>query len=89
MEWLASGTRRDICILLYGEEYRKQKLKTALQWRYDRRLRPKQFDGAVNALVDAGHVEREVDGIADVLSLTERGRVAVETQYEWMTEQVG
>jgi len=89
MEWLASGTRRDICILLYDDEYRKQKLKTALQRRYDRRLRPKQFDGAVNALVDAGHVEREVDGIADVLSLTERGRVAVETQYEWMAERLG
>jgi hypothetical protein len=89
MEWLTSGMRRDVCILLYGEEYRTQKLKTALQRRYDRRLRPKQFEAAVNALVDDGYVERRVDGIADVVTLTDRGTRGVEAQYEWLREQVG
>jgi len=88
MEWLTSGMRRDVCILLYGEEYRTQKLKTALQRRYDRRIRPQQFEGAVNALVDDGYVERRVDGIADVVTLTERGERGVETQYEWLRERV-
>jgi hypothetical protein len=88
-EWFASGMRRDVCVLLYGESMKKQALKTALQRRYDRRLRPQQFDGAVRALVESGHVARERDGIADVLSLTERGEAGVEAQYEWLTEQVG
>jgi DNA-binding PadR family transcriptional regulator len=87
-EWFASGLRRDVCVLLYGEELKKQALKTALQRRYDRRLRPQQFDGAVRALVESGHVERERDGISDVLSLTERGERGVETQYEWLAERV-
>lgn len=89
MEWLTSGMRRDVCVLLYGEEYRTQRLKTALQRRYDRRIRPKQFEGAVNALVDDGYVERQVDGIADVVTLTDRGERGVETQYEWLRERVG
>ncbi|MFB6117591.1 PadR family transcriptional regulator [Halosegnis sp.] len=88
MEWLASGLRRDVCILLYDEQYRKQELKTALQRRYDRRLRPEQFDGAITALVDGGHIEREVEGIADVLSLTDAGRSRVDAQFAWFREQV-
>lgn len=88
MEWLTSGMRRDICVLLYGEEYRTQTLKTELQRRYDRRIRPKQFEGAVNALVDDGYLTREVDGIADVVRLTGRGERGVEAQYEWLRERV-
>ncbi|PSP37704.1 multidrug DMT transporter permease [Halobacteriales archaeon QH_7_65_31] len=88
MEWFASGMRRDICTLLYDETQRAQSVKTALQRRYDRRIRPKQFEGCVNALVDAGHVERRVDGIADVLALTEAGESGVERQREWLAEQV-
>lgn len=87
-EWLQSGTRRDVCILLYGEEYRSQKLKSALADRYDRRVRPKQFRGALSALVDAGHVERRTEGIEDVYALTEAGEAALEAQYEWMRERV-
>ena len=87
-EWFASGLRRDVCILLYDTELKKQKLKTALQRRYDRRLRPQQFDGAVRALVEAGHVERERDGIADVLSLTEQGHRGVKRQYQWLRDRV-
>lgn len=88
-EWFASGTRRDICVLLYGEELKKQALKTALQRHYDRRIRPQQFDGAVRALVESGHINRERDGIADVLTLTDRGTRGVETQYEWLHERIG
>ncbi|WP_255196820.1 PadR family transcriptional regulator [Halorarius litoreus] len=87
-EWLASGMRRDICVLLYGEERSTQKLKSALQDRYDRRIRPKQFRGALRALEDDGYVEKRVDGLADVFSLTEAGERGVERQYEWLTERV-
>ena len=88
MEWFASGMRRDICILLYEDEQRAQSVKTALQRRYNRRIRQKQFEGCVNALVDAGHVERRVEGIADVLALTEAGERGVKKQQEWLAERV-
>ncbi|WP_255150542.1 PadR family transcriptional regulator [Halorarius halobius] len=88
-KWLASGTRRDICILLYGEEMPAQKLKSALQDRYDRRIDPEQFRAALRALEDTGHVEKRVDGLADVFSLSEAGRRGVERQYEWFEQRVG
>lgn len=88
-EWLQSGTRRDMCVLLYGNEYESQRLKSALSKRYDRRIRPKQFRSQLSALVDAGHVAQRTDGIADVYTLTATGEAAVEEQYEWMRERLG
>ena len=87
-EWLASGMRRDICILLYGEDYRAQKLKSALQDRYDRRIRPEQFRSALRALEEAGYVEKRVEGLADVFALTEAGERGVERQYAWLREVI-
>ena len=89
MEWLTSGLRRDMCVLLYGEERRGQKLKSALESHYDRRVKPRQFQAAMASLVDNGHVEKRVDGIADSYVLTDGGAAAVEAQYGWMNEQVG
>lgn len=88
MEWLASGMRRDVCVLLYGEPERRQKLKSRLQRRYDRQVRPKQFAGALEAMERSGHVEKRVDGIHDVYALTDEGAARVERQYEWMRELV-
>lgn len=87
-EWLASGMRRDICILLYGKDRRAQQVKSALQDRYDRRIDPKQFRGALRALEDGGYVEKRVEGLADVFSLTAAGERSVERQYEWLREVV-
>jgi DNA-binding PadR family transcriptional regulator len=87
-EWLASGMRRDICVLLYGEDRRAQQLKSALQDHYDRRIRPEQFRGALRELEATGDVEKQVEGLADVFSLTEQGRQRVERQYAWMGERV-
>ena len=86
MEWLASGTRRDVCILLYGRELSAQTLKSELEARYDRRVKPDRFYGAVEALESTGHVETQVEGLEDVYLLTEAGRRRVEAQYEWMQE---
>lgn len=88
-EWLASGMRRDVCVLLYGEELSTQELKSALQDRYDRRLRPEQFRGALQALEEGGHVEKRVEGLSDVYSLTEAGERGVERQHEWLAARVG
>lgn len=87
-EWLQSGTRRDLCVLLYGEEYQSQRLKSALADRYDRRIRPKQFRGQLSALVEAGHVEQRTEGIADVYTLSDAGEAALEAQFRWMQNRL-
>lgn len=88
MEWLTSGLRRDVCVLLYAEERRAQKLKSSLESRYGRRVKPDRFYGALDALEKHGYVEKRVEGLEDVYFLTDAGRDTVETQYEWMREQV-
>lgn len=88
--WLASGQRRDICLVLYGEDgLRGKEIETRLQAHYDRRLDTKQFDGLLSKLVDTGHVERTVEGIHDVYALTDAGAAAVETHLDWAREQTG
>ena len=88
MEWLTSGLRRDICMLLYGDERRAQQLKSDLETHYDRRVPPERFYGALEQLESKGFVEKRVDGLEDVYSLTDGGRTGVEAQFEWMAEQV-
>ena len=88
MEWLTSGLRRDVCVLLYGEERRAQKLKSALESRYGRRVKPDRFYGALDSLEKNGYVDQRVEGLEDVYSLTDAGRSSVESQFEWMREQV-
>jgi DNA-binding PadR family transcriptional regulator len=88
MEWLTSGMRRDACILLYGEELRAQTVKSGLEERYDRRVKPDRFYGALDTLESTGHVEKHVEGLEDVYSLTDAGRERVEAQFEWMGERL-
>lgn len=87
-EWLSSGLRRDVCVRLYGDECRRQRLKSDLESRYGRRLDPRRFGEALSALVDAGHVEVHTEGLADVYALTGAGERGVETQYAWLRERV-
>ena len=89
MEWLTSGLRRDACILLYGDELRAQALKSALEARYDRRLAPDRFYGALETLESKGFLEKRVEGLEDVYSLTTAGRDGVEAQFEWFEQQLG
>ena len=88
MEWLTSGLRRDICVLLYDEERRAQPLKSTLESRYDRRIKPDRFYGALDALESKGFTQKRVDGLEDVYSLTDAGRRSVETQFEWFRDRV-
>lgn len=88
-KWLQSGRRRDMCILLAGAddgELTGQRLKTRLESRYDTRIDPKSFYGALDAMEDAGFVEKHVDGIAEKYSLTEAGERRLREQFEWMRE---
>ena len=88
--WLASGRRRDLCVLLYDTDgLRGQELKARLEDRYDERLDPTRFYGALDGLVDAGHVEERAEGIHDVYALTDAGRAAVEEHVEWLLDAIG
>jgi len=89
MKWLQSGRRRDLCVLLYGSDgVPAQKLKTSLERRYDDRIDPKQFYGALDALERLGHVQKRTEGLSDVYELTAAGREHVESYTEWLDEQV-
>lgn len=88
-KWLQSGRRRDVCILLYDTDgLPAQKLKTGLESRYDERIEPRQFYGALDALERLGYVECRTEGLSDVYELTEAGSQRVREQYEWLRERV-
>ena len=90
-KWLQSGRRRDICILLAAaedDELTGQRLKTRLESRYDTRIEPKSFYGALEAMVDSGFVAQRTDGIADKYSLTDAGERRLREQFEWMRESL-
>lgn len=89
MKWLESGTRRDICIVLYREgEVRGQVLKTALERHYGAPVDSKRFYDRMDALVSAGHVETRVDGLHDVYALTEGGEERLRDHFEWFADCV-
>ena len=84
-----SGTRRDVCVLLYDAgELRGQQLKSRLSKQYDRRLDPTKFYSVLDALVNAGHVEKREAGLHDVYALTDAGERALLDHYEWLRSQV-
>jgi len=87
-KWLQSGTRRDLCALLYGEELRGQELKSAIETHYDGRIRPDRFYGAMEKLERAGFVTERTEGLHDVYALTEAGERAVRDHFEWFAGQV-
>jgi DNA-binding PadR family transcriptional regulator len=88
-KWLQSGRRRDLCIVLYdGGPLHGQALKSRLESHYDERIDPKSFYGALDALVETGHLEMQESGIHDEYRLTEPGREMVRDQFEWMRERI-
>ena len=85
--WLQSGRRRDICFLLAAmDEARGQELKSALESHYDERIEPKAFYGSLSALVKAGFVEKDVEGLHDVYRLSEAGENRVREHVSWVRE---
>lgn len=87
-KFLQSGRRRDICVLLADEPRQGQALKSSLEAHYDVRIDPKSFYGALDALEDAGFVERRTDGIHDVYALTEGGRDRLSEHVSWLLDHV-
>jgi DNA-binding PadR family transcriptional regulator len=88
-KWLQSGRRRDICIIVAGAgELQAQAIKATLADRYDERIDPKSFYGALDALVDAGFLETRTEGIHDVYALTAAGEASLHEHFEWMRSQL-
>jgi DNA-binding PadR family transcriptional regulator len=84
-KWLRSGLRRDVCVVVASTEApTAQECKAALESQYDDRIEPKTFYGALETLVDAGHLEATSDGIHDRYELTAGGRRALDEQFAWM-----
>ena len=87
--WLASGIRRDICILLYQHESPTgQSLKRSLETHYESSLSPTEFYGAVTALVEQGFVDRRPDGVHDAYTLTPAGETALLEHVTWVSELI-
>lgn len=87
-KFLQSGRRRDICAILAGEPRQAQALKARLAEHDDERIDPASFYGALDALEDAGFVERRTEGIHDVYALTEAGEARLREHHAWVTEQL-
>ncbi|MFB6268102.1 MAG: PadR family transcriptional regulator [Halodesulfurarchaeum sp.] len=83
--WLASGLRRDICVLLAGlGTPTGQALKRALEDHYGEHVSPSEFYGALDTLEDRGFVDSHPDGVHDRYGLTDAGRRSLERQFDWM-----
>ena len=88
-KWLQSGLRRDICVLVHAlDEPTGQQLKRDLEARYEEHVRPKQFYGALDGLVEAGHLTREAEGLDDQFALTTAGERALRDHAAWLHERV-
>jgi len=86
--FLRSGRRRDICVLLAGDELQAQALKTRLEDHYDERIDPESFYGALDALERNGFLKTRAEGIHDVYRLTGVGRTRLDEHVEWVLESV-
>lgn len=85
MQWLQSGRRRDLCVVLASAgELRGQQLKSQLESRYETRLEPRSFYDSLSALVEAGLVEKRTEGVHDVYVLTDDGEKRLREHYEWV-----
>ncbi len=82
--FLRSGRRRDLCVLLAGDELQAQALKTRLEDHYEERIDPESFYGALDALERNGFLETRAEGIHDVYALTDAGRARLDEHVEWV-----
>jgi DNA-binding PadR family transcriptional regulator len=88
--WLHSGLRRDICVVVASlERPTAQRVKSALARHYDERIDPRTFYGALDALVDGGHLDRETDGIHDRYALTPAGERLMDAHFAWVDSRLG
>lgn len=87
--WLQSGLRRDVCALVADRgDPTGQALKRPLEEHYGEAVRPKTFYGALDALVKAGHLRAEPDGLHDRYELTDAGERRLRDHADWLAVRV-
>lgn len=83
--WLHSGLRRDVCFVVETlDRPTEQAVKRALESHYDARIGPSEFRGALEALVETGHLATEPAGVHDRYWLTEAGERGLERHRDWV-----
>ena len=87
-QFLQSGRRRDICVILADESLQAQALKSRLESHYETRIDPKSFYAALENLEETGFVEPRTEGIHDVYALTDAGRERLREHLQWMHDHV-
>lgn len=88
-KWLGSGRRRDLCFILADEgPLQAQALKSRLESHYEERIDPKSFYGALDTLVENGHLELRESGIHDEYALTDAGRELLADHVDWVRERI-
>jgi len=88
--WLHSGLRRDVCFVVSTlDRPTEQGVKRTLESHYDERIEPGEFRGALEALVDTGHLATEPDSVHDRYWLTDAGDRALERHREWVCASNG
>lgn len=84
-KWLRSGLRRDICVVIASEDDpTAQHCKATLEGKYEARIEPKTFYGALEALIDQGYLTAHVDEITDRYELTDAGERTLRDHYDWL-----
>lgn len=87
--WLASGLRRDVCIVVAGlDGPSDREIKREIEERYGKNVPPKRFYGALEDLEKDGYLERDVEGIHDRFALTDAGERALREQFEWFADRM-
>lgn len=87
-QFLQSGRRRDMCILLASEGLQAQALKSRLESHYDERIDPRSFYAALDTLEENGFVDTRTEGIHDIYELSDEGRTRLVEHLEWALEYV-
>ncbi|MDL0139218.1 PadR family transcriptional regulator [Halobacterium salinarum] len=86
-KWLASGLRRDVCVVVAGEgSPTQQSVKRAVERKHDDRIDPQRFVGVIRKLESAGIIERERDGLHDRLLLTDAGQRRLRDHHAWVAD---
>ncbi|MFB6081765.1 MAG: PadR family transcriptional regulator [Halanaeroarchaeum sp.] len=84
-KWLQSGLRRDICLVVDTlDRPTEQAIKRDLEAHYDRHVQSRRFRGALDALVDTGHLATEPEGVHDRYWLTDPGQAALDAHRRWV-----
>ncbi len=85
-----TGFQRDLLFVIAGlESPNGQEIKSELEDSQEREILHGRLYANLDTLVEDGYVEKgEEDGRTNQYTVTERGKEAIATRYDWQTEYV-